>query len=63
MSIDFIEPEVPTENSEWECHCFGAKDNEGIIWCPTEGKVPNWFWRKMQYLILANRWVKVQKNV
>jgi len=23
-----------------------------------EGKEPNWFWRKMQYLILGNRWEK-----
>jgi hypothetical protein len=44
----------------WECHCFGAKDGEGIIWETTEGKVPNWFWRKMQYLILGNRWVKIK---
>ena len=27
-----------------------------------EGKVPNWFWRTMQYLILGNRWVKEKGN-
>ena len=47
-----------TKNLEWTCYLFGSKDGEGLIWVPTEGKVPNWFWRKMQYLILGNRWVK-----
>ena len=61
MSIEFIEPEVPTENSGWECHFFGAKEREGIIWEPSKGKVPNWFWRKMQYLFFGNRWVKIKQ--
>ena len=60
MSIHLIEPEIPTENSEWECHCFGAENDEGIIWSPSKVKVPNCFWRKMQYLILGNRWVKIK---
>jgi len=30
-----------TKNSEWTCYCFGSKDGEGLIWVPTEGKVPN----------------------
>ena len=51
----------PRENSEWVCNCFGGQDGEGIIWNPTKGKEPNWFWRKMQYLILGNRWVKETK--
>jgi hypothetical protein len=45
------------EQSEWTCHLFGS-NGEGISWVPSKGKVPNWFWRKMQYLILGNRWVK-----
>jgi hypothetical protein len=45
------------EQSEWTCYLFGS-NGEGISWVPSKGKVPNWFWRKMQYLILGNRWVK-----
>lgn len=58
MSIEFHKKLEP---SGWECHCFGAKGVEGIIWEPSEGRVPNWFWRKMQYLILGNRWVKIKQ--
>lgn len=47
--------------SDWECHCFGC-DGDGIIWTPLKGKAPNWFWRKMQYLIFGNRWVKKSKK-
>jgi len=43
--------------SEWTCYLFGAK-NEGITWQPSEGNVPNWFWRTMQYLVFGNRWIK-----
>lgn len=60
--IFFTKPPVPLKNSEWNCYCFGAKDGEGIVWTPSEGKVPNWFWRKMQYLILGNRWVREQNK-
>ena len=45
--------------SKWDCYLFGnSPEHGGIIWNPEEGKVPNWFWRKMQYLILGNKWVK-----
>lgn len=43
------------DGSDWDCHCFGGS---GIKWNPPKGQVPNWFWRKMQYLILGNKWVK-----
>ena len=46
----------PPEPSEWKCELFGSAG--GITLHPPKGKVPNWFWRKMQYLILGNRWVK-----
>jgi hypothetical protein len=47
------------EYSEWRCYLFGNKPGvNGIIWRPLKGKEPNWFWRKMQYLILGNLWVK-----
>jgi hypothetical protein len=42
-----------TEYSKWRCEIFG-----GTFLCPLKGKEPNWFWRKMQYLILGFRWTK-----
>jgi hypothetical protein len=47
------------EMSEWQCYLFGGKpDGFHITWRPHKGKEPNWFWRKMQWLILGNLWVK-----
>ena len=47
------------ERSEWQCYLFGnTPNNQGMIWVPNKGQEPNWFWRKMQYLILGNLWVK-----
>lgn len=43
--------------SEWTCYLFGLGPT-GITVIPQSGKEPNWFWRKMQYLILGNEWVK-----
>jgi hypothetical protein len=43
--------------SGWTCYLFGYT-NYGISYQPLEGKEPNWFWRKMQYLILGHQWVK-----
>jgi hypothetical protein len=43
--------------SEWQCKCFGSGDS-GLRFRPIKGQEPNWFWRKMQYLILGNEWVK-----
>lgn len=45
------------EYSDWKCYLFGGSAMD-ITWNPYKGKEPNWFWRKMQYLILGNRWVK-----
>lgn len=44
----------------WEVHLFGAKPNCGISYKVLAGEEPCWFWRKMQYLILGNRWVKIK---
>jgi hypothetical protein len=45
--------------SEWQCYLFGGRPGVvSITWRPHEGEEPNWFWRKMQYLILGNLWVK-----
>ena len=45
--------------SDWNCYLFGNNPGcIGITWRPLKGKEPNWFWRKMQWLILGNLWVK-----
>lgn len=46
------------EKSPWRCYLFGSADCGGIIWQPDLGGEPNWFWRKMQFLVFGNRWVK-----
>ena len=47
------------EYSEWTCQLFGMGDT--ITVTPTKDKVPNWFWRKMQYICFGNKWIKKQK--
>lgn len=44
--------------SNWTCFLYGAEPGNGVSWNPPAGKVPNWFWRKMQYLLVGNKWVK-----
>lgn len=50
------------EYSDWVCYCFGAEPFQGICWRPKKGKEPNWFWRKMQFLIFGNLWIKDEKK-
>lgn len=42
--------------SDWRCQLFGTQ--EGLTLHPRKDQVPNWFWRKMQYLAFGNRWIK-----
>tara|TARA_B110000208_G_C11364908_1_gene282675 strand:- start:262 stop:507 length:246 start_codon:yes stop_codon:yes gene_type:complete len=56
--LELREPEF----SEWQCLMFGGTRNNGLAWRPLKGGEPNWFWRKMQYLILGNKWVKDPKE-
>jgi hypothetical protein len=51
------EPEL----SDWQCHTFGS-NGDGITWRPLKGKVPNCFWRKMQYLAFGNKWIRDKKR-
>lgn len=44
------------KSSGWECRLFGC--NTSIVLKASVGNVPNWFWRKMQFLILGNEWIK-----
>tara|TARA_R110002020_G_scaffold25209_2_gene82078 strand:- start:329 stop:550 length:222 start_codon:yes stop_codon:yes gene_type:complete len=46
------------EFSEWQCLIFGGTGDGGFRWRPLKGGEPNWFWRKMQYLILGSKWMK-----
>ena len=47
---------IPEQSDKWECQLF-AGGKGGMVLTPTKGKEPNWFWRKMQYLIVGNKWV------
>lgn len=47
------------KSSNWTCHLFGS---ESLTFTPNEGEVPNWFWRKMQYLAFGNRWEKIDRT-
>lgn len=48
-----------TPDSGWQCYLFGGTpEGSSIFWKPAKGKVPNFFWRWMQYLFFGNRWVK-----
>lgn len=51
--------ELP-ERSDWECHLFGC--GNFIVLNPEVGKVPNRFWRFMQYLCFGNKWIKNTKE-
>lgn len=51
-----ITPEL-NPPSKWKCYLFGT-GTMGIMLRPLKGQEPNWFHRKMQYLLLGNEWVK-----
>ena len=48
------------ERSDWECELFGT--GVALVLRPATGKVPNWFWRQMQYLCFGNKWKKVNDS-
>ena len=41
----------------WKCELFGVSGAYCLM--VEEHKVPNWFWRKMQYLCFGNKWIKL----
>jgi len=56
----------PTElrvywSSGWKCLLFGAKDDNGIVYRPKKGQVPNFFVRFMTGLCLGCKWEKDDK--
>lgn len=52
--VDWLEP------SGWECELFGT--GQCLVLRPKKDKVPNWFWRQMQYLCFGNKWKKVNDS-
>ena len=51
---------TPPARSDWECELYGM--GRAVVWNPAKDqKIPNWFWRKMQFLILGHRWVRRKK--
>lgn len=56
-NAEYLTLDTP-ELSDWNCYLFGSDDRTGIVWTPTVGNVPNWFWRWMQYLFFGNLWIK-----
>ena len=50
----------PVLSKKWKCYLFGSSDTYAFTYTPTDENVPNWFWRKMQYFFLRNRWVRVK---
>jgi hypothetical protein len=49
------------EYSDWNCHLFGAEENNGISYRPLKGQEPNWFVRWMMKICFACTWVKDKK--
>jgi hypothetical protein len=50
-----INPFKLPEYSDWKCEIW-----PGTMLIVMKGKEPNWFWRKMQYLMLGFRWEKAK---
>ncbi len=48
------------ESSDWKCYMFGNKPeiNEGFMYQPAKGNVPNQFVRFMMKICFACTWIK-----
>jgi len=44
------------EYSDWRCEM-----TSNFYIQPLMGQEPNWFWRKMQYLVFGFKWKKIEK--
>lgn len=45
----------------WRCELFGTDDT--LVLSREEGKQPCWFWRKMQFLLVGNRWSRIKDTI
>ena len=52
---------APEYSKKWECQLF-SMGKHGLIFKPLKGKTPNWFWRAMQFMIVGNKWVRIDKE-
>lgn len=50
---DYFELSEPNRFSSWECEFLGT------VYRPAVGKVPCWFHRKLQTLLLGVKWRKI----
>ena len=59
--MDIVDKDSPVmhipKKSAWKCEVFGMGGDITVY--PDEGRVPNVFWRCMQYLAFGNKWIKV----
>lgn len=49
------------ESSGWKCYLFGSTDDNGFIYFPTKGNIPNWFVRFMMGICLGCKWEKIKE--
>ena len=50
---------INQKHSKWKCYLFGL--GEQFVLNPLKGKVPNFFWRWMQYICFGNKWFKEEE--
>jgi hypothetical protein len=49
--------------SDWNCYLFGPPGQYySMAYRPLKGEEPNWFWRKMQFLMFGHRWVREPRS-
>lgn len=58
LNLESIDFEV--KRYAWKCYLFGTSGEDAMVWLVS--KPPNLFWRKMQRLILGNRWERIEKS-
>ena len=51
---------LPRPSSDWYCIISGEDYFSGIVFRPAKGEEPNWFWRKMHYLMFGFKWKKLK---
>lgn len=55
-----FEVREPKEMSDWRCWISGNPDSPdgAVVWNVSKEHEPNWFWRKMHFLMFGFQWVK-----
>lgn len=62
MKLDTFEVFNQPEKSEWVCYISGDPSKVGgsVTFRPNKDKEPNWFHRKMHWLLLGVKWHKIK---